>query len=81
MSSIAGVAGSSDWGTLGSLIANAASVRQKLDGLTSQASSGRISDSYAGLGTGATTSLDLRPQIANCRPGSATWMPRPGEWR
>ena len=65
MSSIAGTVGSSDYGMLGSLIANAASVRQKLDRLTSQASSERISDSYAGLGAGAPTSLDLRPQIAN----------------
>jgi flagellar hook-associated protein 3 FlgL len=65
MSSITGTAGSSDYGMLGGLIANAASVRQKLDRLTSQASSERISDSYAGLGTGAPISLDLRPQMAS----------------
>jgi flagellar hook-associated protein 3 FlgL len=55
---------------LGSLIANASSVKQKLDTLTSQASSGLVGDTYAGLGTGASISLDLRPQMANLQ----TWQ-------
>jgi flagellin-like hook-associated protein FlgL len=39
-------------------------VRQKLDQLTNQASSGLVGNSYAGLGAGAPVSLNLRPQIA-----------------
>ena len=64
MSSITGVPGFSDYGMLGSLIAQSASVRQKLDQLTNQASSGLVGNSYAGLGAGAPVSLNLRPQIA-----------------
>jgi flagellar hook-associated protein 3 FlgL len=64
LSSITGVPGFSDYGMLGSLIAQSASVRQKLDQLTNQASSGLVGNSYAGLGAGAPVSLNLRPQIA-----------------
>ena len=59
----------SDYSVTSGLIANAQSVKQKLDKLTDQASSGLIGNTYAGLGTGASTSLDLRPQIANLQ----TW--------
>jgi flagellar hook-associated protein 3 FlgL len=45
------------------LIANAANVRQQLNILTEQASTGLISDTYAGLGGGAAVSLDLSPQL------------------
>jgi flagellar hook-associated protein 3 FlgL len=62
--------GPADYGMLGSLIANASSVKQKLDTLTNQASSGLVGDTYAGLGTGASVSLDLRPQMANVQ----TWQ-------
>jgi flagellar hook-associated protein 3 FlgL len=62
--------GPSDYGMLGKLIANASSVKQKLDTLTNQASTGLIGDTYAGLGTGASISLDLRPQMANVQ----TWQ-------
>jgi flagellar hook-associated protein 3 FlgL len=62
--------GPADYGMLGSLIANASSVKQKLDTLTNQASSGLVGDTYAGLGTGASISLDLRPQMANLQ----TWQ-------
>lgn len=62
--------GPADYGTLGSLIANASSVKQKLNALTNQASSGLIGDTYAGLGTGASVALDLRPQVANLQ----TWQ-------
>jgi hypothetical protein len=55
---------------LGSLIANASSVKQKLDTLTNQASTGLIGDTYAGLGTGAPIALNLQPQMANLR----TWQ-------
>jgi flagellar hook-associated protein 3 FlgL len=62
--------GPADYGTLGSLIANAASVKQKIDTLTNQASTGLIGDTYAGLGTGASVSLDLRPQMVKLQ----TWQ-------
>ncbi len=62
--------GPADYGMLGKLIANASSVKQKLDTLTNQASTGLIGDTYAGLGTGASISLDLRPQMANVQ----TWQ-------
>jgi flagellar hook-associated protein 3 FlgL len=62
--------GPADYGMLGSLIANASSVKQKLDMLTNQASTGLVGDTYAGLGTGASVSLDLRPQMANLQ----TWQ-------
>ncbi len=63
MSGITSAAGPSDNGMLGSLIANAGTVRQKLDLLTQQASTGLIGTTYAGLGSGASVSLNLRPQI------------------
>lgn len=62
--------GVTDYGALGRLIGDSAGVRQRLDTLTGQAASGRIADSYAGLGAGAVVSLDLRPVIAH----QATWQ-------
>ncbi len=53
-----------EYGLLGQLLANGAVARSNLSTLTEQASSGRIADTYAGLGTGASVSLNLRPQIA-----------------
>jgi flagellar hook-associated protein 3 FlgL len=52
------------YGTMNTLIANAQTVRQRLDQLTQQSSTGLIAQTYAGLGSGASVSLDLRPQIA-----------------
>lgn len=57
--------GVTDYGTMSRLIGNSASVRQRLDALTEQASTGRIADSYAGLAGGARVSLDLRPVLAH----------------
>ena len=45
------------------LIANSANVRQQLDTLTEQASNGKVSQTYAGLGSGASLSLNLNPQL------------------
>jgi flagellar hook-associated protein 3 FlgL len=53
----------SGFGILPTLIANSASVHQQLDTLTEQASTGLISQTYAGLGSGASVSLDLNPQL------------------
>jgi flagellar hook-associated protein 3 FlgL len=53
------------YGILPTLIANSLNVHQQLDTLTEQASTGLISQTYAGLGGGeASISLDLNPQIA-----------------
>lgn len=62
--------GPADYGMLGALISDSASVRQNLDTLTTQASSGLIGQTYAGLGDGASTSLDLNPEIASM----TTWQ-------
>lgn len=70
MSGITGAVGPTDYGMMGSLVANAASVKQKLNQLTNQASTGLVGNTYAGLGSGASVSLDLRPQIA----GMQTWQ-------
>jgi flagellar hook-associated protein 3 FlgL len=65
MNGITSAALPSDYGMMNSLVANAASVKQRLDQLISQASSGLIGDTYAGLGAGASISLNMQPQIAN----------------
>jgi flagellar hook-associated protein 3 FlgL len=70
MSGITGAVGPTDYGMMSSLVANAASVKQKLDQLTNQASTGLVGDTYAGLSSGASVSLDLRPQIASMQ----TWQ-------
>ncbi len=49
---------------------NSAAVRRQLDAATTQASTGRIAEAYAGLGVGAKTSLDLRPQVTH----AAAWQ-------
>jgi flagellar hook-associated protein 3 FlgL len=70
MSGSVGSATQSDHTIFGVLLADSSAVRQKLDQLTNQASSGLIGDTYAGLGTGAPISLNLRPQIGNLQ----TWQ-------
>jgi len=57
--------GVSNYGMMSSLVSDSTSIKQKLDQLTNQASSGYVSSTYAGLGTGAPVSLDLTPQIAS----------------
>ena len=64
------ISGSSNYGMMNSLVSHAASVRQKLNLLTIQISTGRTADTYAGLGGGAKISLDLGPQIAHAK----TWQ-------
>jgi flagellin-like hook-associated protein FlgL len=53
----------SGYGILPTLIANSTSVHQQLDTLTEQASTGLVSQSYAGLGGAASVSLNLNPQL------------------
>ncbi len=64
MSGTIGATAYAGYGTMTSLIADAQTVRQKLDQLTTQASTGLIGQTYAALGAGAPISLDLRPQLA-----------------
>jgi flagellar hook-associated protein 3 FlgL len=52
-------------GSLGRIVAESATTRARLDQLTMQVSSGRVSDSFAGLGYLARISLDLRPVMAS----------------
>src|ERR1700733_10399589 len=59
-----------DYGQMSNLISDNATVKQKLDQLTTQISSGLVSNTYAGLGTGAAVSLNLQPQIASLQ----TWQ-------
>ncbi len=56
--------GAVDFGQMASLISDSATVKQNLDRLTIQISTGLVSDTYAGLGSGAAVSLNLEPQIA-----------------
>lgn len=57
-------AGPADYGQMTSLINDSAAIKQNLDQLTAQISSGLVSNTYAGLGSGAAVSLNLNPQIA-----------------
>lgn len=60
----------SDYSWMNSLVNDAANVKQKLNTLTNQASTGLVSTSYAGLGAGASVSLNLNPQVADLQ----TWQ-------
>ncbi len=62
--------GAAGYGVFGRLVADSTDIRRQLDTLTQQAATGRIADTYAGLGSGARTSLDLRPMIAH----QQTWQ-------
>ena len=54
-----------DYGPLAQAIYGSTQIKTQLDTLTAQAASGLVSDSYAGLGAAAQTSLNLQPQIGN----------------
>ncbi|MGE0418021.1 MAG: flagellin [Acetobacteraceae bacterium] len=65
MSTIDGAYSTSSFGALGTLVADSAALKRQLDTLNAQAGSGRVADTYAGLGAGARVSLDLRPAVEN----------------
>ena len=52
-----------DYGPLGQAIYAADAAKTQLNKLAGQAADGLVSDSYAGLGAAAQTSVDLQPQI------------------
>ena len=54
-----------DYGPLLRLLSHSADVRRQLTQASGQAATGRIAETYAGLGAGARVSLDLRPQLAH----------------
>ncbi len=54
----------SNFGLVGRVATESQLVSSKLDTLTEQVSSGLIATSYAGLGSGASVSLNLNPQVA-----------------
>jgi flagellar hook-associated protein 3 FlgL len=70
MSGSISMTGVNGFAPFGQLISNAEATHTKLDKLTNQASTGLIADNYAGLGSGASVSLNLRPQINNLQ----TWQ-------
>jgi flagellar hook-associated protein 3 FlgL len=53
-----------NFGLVGQLAIGSETIQQNLDTLTTEASSGLISNTYAGLGSGAGISLNLSPQVA-----------------
>jgi len=70
MSSGISMIGVTGFAPFGQLIANAEATHTRLNNLTNQASTGLIANNYAGLGSGSSVSLNLRPQIANLQ----TWQ-------
>lgn len=50
-------------GTLAVLARDSSTIKDRLDVLTQQSASGRVADSYAGLGEQAHVSIDLRPRL------------------
>lgn len=59
------VATTGSYGLMAQLLADNSVVRARLDTLTGQASSGLVSDSFAGLGAGTPAALALQPALAH----------------
>jgi flagellar hook-associated protein 3 FlgL len=55
----------SSWGLTSELAANSGQIRTQLNTLSEQVSTGKVSTTYAGLGTSAATSIALRPAMAH----------------
>lgn len=64
------VGGIGDYGFMTQLIGDSASVRSRLDQLTQQESTGRVAETYGGLGASARITLDIRPEMAH----QQTWQ-------
>lgn len=54
-----------DAGSLSRLISETATTRRQVDALSQQVTTGRVSETYGGLGAAARTPLTLRPQLAS----------------
>jgi flagellar hook-associated protein 3 FlgL len=70
MSGSVSAASPTDYGLISGIVSDGAAIRQQLDKLTNQAGDGLVADTYAGLGSGASVSLDLNPEIASMQ----TWQ-------
>ncbi len=75
MSVVIGSASQANYGILGRLITDSQSVSKRLATLTEQASSGMVSQTYAGLGSGAARSLNLNTQLSSL----TTWQSNIGQ--
>jgi flagellar hook-associated protein 3 FlgL len=64
------ITGISDLGMSSRLVYESGQIKQQLDKVTEQSSTGLISSSYSGLGSGAIVSLTLNPQITQAN----TWQ-------
>ncbi len=62
---IGGINGVGDYSMLSQLIGDNRTIHNQLDILTEQSSSGKIANTYAGLGNGASVSLTLDPQLGH----------------
>jgi flagellar hook-associated protein 3 FlgL len=58
------VSGATDIGTLSQASANTELIQQRIDQLTEETSTGLLSQTYGGLGSGASQALDLTAQLA-----------------
>jgi flagellar hook-associated protein 3 FlgL len=67
--------GASGYGILDQMISDSTSINNRLANLTEQASSGLISQTYAGLGAGMPVSLSLNPQLSSMQ----TWQNNIGQ--
>ena len=61
---------SSEYALMARLADDGSTIRKQLADTQQQVATGRVSDSYAGLGSGARTSLSLRPMLAH----QAVWQ-------
>jgi len=57
-------------GLLAQLVADNATTQAQMDKLTQQSASGQVADTYGGLGSAASVSIDLRPQMTQVQ----TWQ-------
>ena len=65
-----GITSIADFGKASRLATASSQIKQQLDLATEQTSTGLVSNSYSGLGSGAAVSLSLNPQIAEAK----TWQ-------
>lgn len=61
---VGGLSGTVRSGLLAQLVADSTATQTQMNKLTQQSASGRVADSYGGLGSAAPVSIDLRPQMA-----------------
>ncbi len=65
--SVGAVSGMVQNGLLAQLVGDSTATKAQVDKLTQQSASGRVADTYGGLGEAASVSIDLRPQMAQAQ--------------